>query len=73
MSTSNTCQTSPKVTAEIVDAAIKRGRQLRSEAFRAMLLSIFGRPEDREAAEALDDRLGSQTGGPRLLAGAGRC
>jgi hypothetical protein len=69
---SNSLHTEPRVTADAVTAAIERGRYLRSQAFRSMLQSIFGRPEEREAAEAHEEHAHA-TGSGQVIALAGRC
>jgi hypothetical protein len=57
---SNTSRTSSTpvwgVDPAVVAAAIERGRRERSQAFWAMLQAVFGRPENRDAADSAATR-----------------
>jgi hypothetical protein len=47
MSTSEDKDRLPRVTPELIEAAVNRARKERSEAFWALLQAVFGRPESR--------------------------
>ncbi|MEZ5816072.1 MAG: hypothetical protein R3D44_03225 [Hyphomicrobiaceae bacterium] len=42
----------PRVTPEMVQAAIQRGRRERSQAMWAMLQAVFGRSDERDETES---------------------